>query len=68
MKQKRKSIPVKTARTALRVMPRREPAHPIMGRLPMSLARALTEPPVPVDEFVEEVETERATVRRRRAA
>jgi hypothetical protein len=32
------------------------------------LARALTEPPVPVDEFVEEVETERATVRRRRAA
>ncbi len=66
-RRKRTNILVKTARTHLRMVPRREPPRPIIGRLPMSLARALTEP-VPVDEQTDEVETEWVNVRRRRAA
>jgi hypothetical protein len=69
MKSKRTTIPSKTARTTMQIVPRREPRHPMVGRLPMSLARALTEPIVPVDEVVEEVESERIVdVRRRKAA
>ena len=65
--KKRTTIPVNTARNVIRIMPRREPAHPAVGRQPMSLARALTEPMVRVEEIAGGVETERV-VRRRRVA
>lgn len=68
MEFKKTVIPAKTARSDLRIVSRREPKHPVMGRLPMSLARALTEPPMPVDETVEVEEVERDGRRRRRAA
>jgi hypothetical protein len=69
MKSKRTVIPSKTARTTVHIVPRREPRHPSVGRLPMSLARALTEPIVQVDQVVEEGESERMVdVRRRKAA
>ena len=67
MKQrKRSTIPAKTARTELRMEQRREPAHPVTGRQPMSLARALTEPPSIDDEYVED--SGREIIRWRRAA
>ena len=68
MKSRRKTIPVRTARADLRVVARREPRHPVLGRLPMSLARALTEPPVPADEIVEVEEVDGEEVRMRRRA
>ncbi len=67
MKSRKRAIPVRTARNDLVIIPRREPRHPAVGRQPMSLARALTEPVMSVDE-VEEVDTERDSVRRRKAA
>jgi hypothetical protein len=65
---KKTVIPVKTARSDLRIVSRREPNHPVMGRLPMSLARALTEPPLPIQETVGVEEVERDGRKRRRAA
>ena len=68
MKSRRRTvIPEKTARTQIRIVPRREPAHPMIGQLPMSLARALTEPPLLEEEIVEEEEM-RTKVQRRKAA
>jgi hypothetical protein len=68
MKSKRRTtIPPNTPRNVVRIVPRREPAHPVVGRQLMSLARALTEPMVRVEENSEGVEIERV-VRRRRAA
>lgn len=65
--KKRTTIPVNTARNVIRIMPRREPAHPVVGRQPMSLARALTEPMVRVEQDADGVESERV-MRRRRVA
>ena len=66
--RKKTTIPPKTARTEIHIVSRREPAHPVIGCLPMSLARALTEPPIIEDQIVEEVQPARQAIRRRRAA
>ena len=68
MRSGRRIIPAKTARADLQIVARREPRHPVLGRLPMSLARALTEPPLPPDEIVEVEEVEREDSRSRRRA
>ena len=63
-KRTRTIVPVKTARGEVHVMPHRDLKHPAVGRQPMSLARALTEP-VKSAEYVDEPNADRVVTWRR---